>query len=202
MKCKKAREILNSLLDGEHHPKAREAQDHMHLCEACRQWHASMEQVLRLAEASRDDLPEVDIASAVMARLPERHPASVARREGRRFPRRLLIWVGAAWCTGVMALITAGLGMSHWLTGESGVRALVGAYGFADSAGSSFESLLSNSGVLITAAQSILSALVLAAASLSSLIIGLAMLDGAILLILMLIWRRRRAVIAVFSVLA
>ncbi len=202
MKCKKAREVLNSLLDGEHHPKAGEAQEHMRLCEACRQWHASMEQVLRLAEASRDGLPEVDIASAVMARLPERHPASVARREGRRFPRRMLLWVGAAWCAGLMALITAGLGVSHWLTGESGVRAVVGACEFARTAVSSFESVLPRLGTLITAVQSILTALVLAAASLSSLIIALAMLDGAILLILMVIWRRRRAVIGVFSTLA
>lgn len=202
MRCAKAREILNLLMDGEEHARAEEAREHVRLCAACRQWHAGMERALRLLEASPDVPKEPNIAAAVMARLPARHPASVTRPERRWHSRRVLIWVAAGWLIGVMALITTGLGLSKLLPEDSVAGAVVRAYGSARIAGSLFEGVLVAFGTLTTSAKSILMGMGVAAAGLGSLAIQVLVFDAAVLLVIVVVWRRRRTVAGMFSTLA
>ncbi len=193
MNCKKAREILNLLTDGEEHARAQEARGHVSQCAACREWHATMQRTLRFMDALPDVPMERDIAAAVMARLPERHPASVAKRESRWFSKRALVWAGAGWLIGVMVLTVAGLGLSSLFNEDSLSRAVVHGYGSVHAAGSLFESILARVGTLVTAIDSVLGALVLAAASLRSVIISLFISEVAVLVVIVLVWRRRRA---------
>jgi len=202
MNCTKAREILNSLIDGEEHTRAAEAREHTRQCAACREWNAGMERTLQLMEASPDVPPELDVAAAVMARLPERHPASVTRPEGRRFSKRVLVWVGAGWLIGVTALIVAGFGLWNLLPEESMAGAVVRTYGSVQTAGLLLESVLTGSWTLIAAVRSIVTGVGAAAGGLGLLMIQLLVFDTAVLLVITVMWRRRRAAAGVHSILA
>ena len=75
MNCDKAREILNSIFDGEGHVLAGQAQEHLQKCAACREWHASMTRTVALVRLSEQ--PQMpDIAAMVSRRLPPHHPAA------------------------------------------------------------------------------------------------------------------------------
>lgn len=193
MNCVNARKILNLLIDGEEHARAQEARDHVSQCAACQEWHATMQRTLQFMDALPDVPMERSIAAAIMARLPERHPAWVAGQESRRFSKRALVWVGAGWLVGVMVLIVAGLGLSSLLNEDSLSRAVVHGYGSVHAVGPLFESILARVGTLVTAIDSVLGALVLAAASLRSVIISLLVSEVAMLLVIIVVWRWRRA---------
>lgn len=202
MNCRKAREILNNLIDGEEHPRAAEAREHTRQCAACREWNAGMERTLQLMEESAHVPMERDIAAAVMARLPERHPASVTRPEGRRFSKRMLISVAAAWFIGAMALVIAWFGLLNLLPEESVAGAVVRTYGFAHIAGTLLESALTDFWALIAAVRSVVMGVGMAAGGLGLLMIQLLVFDTAVLLLIMVVWRRRRAGAGVHSILA
>ena len=112
MNCKDAREIINVLMDGEAHPRAEEARAHVSQCADCREWQSSMDCALNLISAG--EFAEVDLALAIMSRLPEHHPASQVRK--RWMPGRALAWIGACWAASLLAVIMIGLQIYHLLT--------------------------------------------------------------------------------------
>ncbi len=133
MNCDKAREILNGVLDGETHPLASEAARHAQECTACREWQAGMSEMCRIIDEGRDDLPVVDIVGAVMARLPDAHPAS-RHAAGVRYPRPVLAWLGASWLAGLVILSALGFALYGWMASWSVDRIVVGAIGYAKTA--------------------------------------------------------------------
>jgi hypothetical protein len=112
MNCKEAREIINLLMDGDQRSKADQAHAHVSVCDACAEWQTSMDRALDLISAG--ELPKVDLAPAIMSRLPEHHPASQVRK--RWMPGRALAWVGACWAAGSLAVLAIGLYVYHLLT--------------------------------------------------------------------------------------
>ncbi len=103
MNCTQARNILNEVLDRESPAEEPLAREHLRTCADCRKWWSALESAGALLSVTADECDTPDIAAAVMARLPERHPAS--RRAGR--VRRLLstlTWVAGAWLLGAAVL--------------------------------------------------------------------------------------------------
>jgi len=129
MNCKQAREILNSMLDGEGHPRIGDAREHMRLCAECREWLAGTERTVQIVESHGAGFFAPDIAASVMARLPDRHPASVLSRRGAWNWRRGLIWVGASWLVGLLAVAAIGYGVRQWVTGPALGEHVVAVYG-------------------------------------------------------------------------
>jgi predicted anti-sigma-YlaC factor YlaD len=100
MNCRYVREIINSIIDGEGHPLAAEAREHIRECDSCREWHVGMEQTLGLLRSSEAP-PMPDIAAMVMSKLPSVHPAS--RRAGLS-STKALSWLGAGWLLGAVSV--------------------------------------------------------------------------------------------------
>lgn len=92
MDCDKAREIMNRVIDGEDHPAAGDAYQHINDCDRCAKWYLSMQNMLSTI-ASANCLPYLDLSAAIMTSLPERHPAA----EGMPFRdlRRLAVWIAS-----------------------------------------------------------------------------------------------------------
>ncbi|MBP6965176.1 MAG: zf-HC2 domain-containing protein [Armatimonadetes bacterium] len=185
MNCDKAREILNTLLDGEVHPGESEAYRHLDECESCREWHSSMSDICHSLDAAREDVPNVDIAAAVMARLPESHPAS-RRVPGRSYPGLILAWLGASWLLGLLILAALGVAVYGWTASWSADRIVVGAIAHAKTA----------SGLLGIAARNALSLLEVAmrvVSDASPAILSFLALDALFLFaVLVIIFGRRR----------
>lgn len=112
MKCSEARQIINLLMDGEQDPQAEEARAHVSECSSCAEWQSSMDRVLGFITA--EELPEVNLAPAIMSLLPEHHPASQLQK--RRVTGRALAWIGACWAAGALALLVIGVYIHHALT--------------------------------------------------------------------------------------
>lgn len=127
MNCKQAHEIMNLILDGEAHPLEASAREHIQACPECRQWLAGMEHVTGCMASALDRMPQIDISAAVMARLPERHPASVERRDV-LVSRRALAWMCAGWAFGLVTMLLIGLLAMPWLTTPSVGRYVVAGY--------------------------------------------------------------------------
>jgi len=119
MKCREAREIINSLIDGEKHPLEDEARAHVSQCASCMEWQASMERTI--SQITIERLPDVDFSAAIMSHLPERHPAS--QRVRFRITRRALAWIAACWATGLMAFLAVVLALSPERTGGLVIKA-------------------------------------------------------------------------------
>ncbi|MCE5313652.1 MAG: hypothetical protein ABFD49_01330 [Armatimonadota bacterium] len=115
MKCEDARELIQSLLDGECCSNIEQAHKHIAGCADCREWKAGMDAIMTAAGGMSDDVPDINISEAVMARLPERHPAGV---ENAWTPARLLVWTAVCWVVGFALIATA---FSAWMlyTGTS-----------------------------------------------------------------------------------
>jgi len=200
MKCKQAREILNLLTDGESHARADEAREHLARCAACREWKAGMEQVLSLLEAAPS--PEsVDIAAAVMARLPDRHPASLRQRRS-PVARVILAWTGACWLIGMAAVCGLVLMLPRWVSVDSLSGPALRAYHMTRA----FEPFL---GSLGTAAHSVLHAvrglsgdIGVVITGVSPLLIQFVVLDAAFLLAVFAIWWSRRRLARASHILA
>lgn len=111
MNCRYAREIINSVVDGEGHPLEAEAREHICACQDCREWQAGMDHVLDLLH-SAEAPPTPDIAAMVRIRLPSAHPASVRSQAAWLSPRKALSWLGASWLIG--AAIVAAAVLALW----------------------------------------------------------------------------------------
>lgn len=143
MRCSEAREIVNSLMDGDNHPFKDDAMKHIPECRECRTWHESMILVIGALDTKSDDIPVVDLAPMVMSRLPARHPAFRNARESVWKPRRVLLWTAESWFAGAAMLVLAWILFQSWITaidvngiaseGYSSVRSL--AVSFSDIAG-------------------------------------------------------------------
>ncbi len=75
MNCEKTRKILNSVWDGDEDASAAGAREHLRDCEDCQQWHESTVRVLA-AVRSYQQPPVPDIAAMVARRLPAQHPVA------------------------------------------------------------------------------------------------------------------------------
>lgn len=108
MRCPDAREAIQNHIDGVEDAQADVALAHLNECAECREWKAGIDALHAAFVEARGDVPEIDVASAVMSSLPPRHPAAV--RSGARAwtRRRALAWVAACWVAGLVALVTAG----------------------------------------------------------------------------------------------
>ena len=143
MDCRKTKEILNSIFDGEAHPQAENAKEHMRSCRACMEWYAGMEQAIALMEISGEDVPNVDISPLVMSRLPERHPANIRRSETGWSPKRTLAWIGTAWLVVLVSIALVCITVPLWINHVPIANIVVGAYGHAKtSAGFIMETIM------------------------------------------------------------
>lgn len=115
MNCEQAHEIMNLVFDGETHALEASAREHMRDCAECGQWLAGMERVVGCMASVQERLPRVDIAAAVMSRLPERHPASVPKRRV-LVSRRAMAWMCAGWAFSFVVLATVGVIGLYWLS--------------------------------------------------------------------------------------
>jgi predicted anti-sigma-YlaC factor YlaD len=128
MNCKQTHEIMNLVFDGEAHALEASAREHIRSCADCRQWLAGMERVAGCMASVQEQLPRVDIASAVMSRLPERHPASVEKRRV-LVSRRALAWMCAGWAVSLVVLAALGVIGLCWLSrSPSAGQQVVAAY--------------------------------------------------------------------------
>lgn len=186
MNCDKAREIVNTLMDGDAHSQGAAARQHLTVCAECREWHAGMLQVLQALDEARDDVPAADISAAVMARLPDRHPASTRVWRPSSYPRLVLAWLGASWVAGLLVLAALGLAVYGRIASVSADRIVVGIMDFMRTA----------LGVLGVAARNALSLSEVSArvvTDASPAILSFLALDALFLLaILMLFFGRRR----------
>lgn len=103
MNCTQARNILNEVLDRESPAEEPLARKHLHTCGDCRKWWSALEAAGSLLSGTDEEQAARDIAAAVMARLPERHPASVSAGRERRL-LSTLAWVAGAWLLGAAVL--------------------------------------------------------------------------------------------------
>jgi len=197
MKCTEAREIMNLLFDGEDHLEVDAAREHLGLCASCREWHAGMERVIHLADSVSADLDAPNLRASIMARLPDRHPASVRRRRNWVSPRTLG-WVAAGWLAGLLILIAAGLVISRWLAGPSVGGSVVLSYDLVRAAFSVGRGIAGALGVLSGVLRNMLHGATPYAVT--SCLVFLA-LDSAFLCAVFLIWRTRRRIPGAMSIL-
>lgn len=106
MNCRYARETINTVMDGEGHPLAAEAREHIGECASCREWQAGMDHALEMLQASETP-PAPDISAMVMSKLPAAHPASRRTEPAGLSPRRAISWLGAGWVVGAMIIAAA-----------------------------------------------------------------------------------------------
>lgn len=188
MNCKQAREILNSMLDGEGHPRIADAREHVRLCAACREWLAGTERTLQIVESHLADIVAPDIAASVMSRLPDRHPAGVGSRRRALNWKRGLIWVGASWLVGLLAVAAVGFGVRHWLTAPAVGEHVVTVYGLTRAVQPIAGSIVGALRPVLAVSRDLLSGI-----RPYALTTGLAFLalDSALLIAAYLIWRRK-----------
>ncbi len=181
MNCTQARDILDTLIDGEEHTRSDEARRHLAECAACAEWHAGIERSLLLLESIRDDVPEADISAAVMAVLPARHPASV-RRPQTDAVGGVLAWVGVSWAAGA-AMLVAILAVGMWI----GVRYAQGASSFLDSALTMFTAMSATTARALAGLGDMLVVLL-------AVVVPFAVLGAVMLAAVLVVWRTRRRI--------
>lgn len=188
MKCRKARKILNSIFDGEAHPQAENAKEHMRLCRACMEWYTGMEQAIVLIEMSGEDVPNVDISPLVMSRLPARHPASQRAFLYDGLARRFAFLLGAFWLAGLVLLIPVLL----QIKGDTLAHAVIWIYGSIQTCAYMAAVALRIFTNLITPMIHLGGALWVIASSLEPLVVKVLALDIGILLVVLMGWSRLR----------
>lgn len=120
MNCHGFRDSVNELIDGDIERLPTQAAEHELACADCRQWRRGMSSAMSMLDKTELEMPGESIAAAVMARLPERHPASI-RRASVGFSRRALAWLAGCWLVGL--LIIVGSAAVLWLIyGAAGFR--------------------------------------------------------------------------------
>ncbi len=185
MNCRYAREIINTLIDGESHPLEAGMRQHLRECDSCREWHSEMQRGLAMLQASEAP-PMPDIAAMVMRRLPAAHPASM--RPAFPFARALYL-LAAAWLVGMImgaALLVA-------------VLPEVSAARLAEVVGLT-KSVLGPMGTLVAAFKTAFAAVAQGVVSITG-VIGLGtaiavplVIDLVIFAVLLLVWHRRQLI--------
>ena len=185
MNCRYAREITNSIIDGEGHPLAAEAREHIQECDACRDWNVGMERVLGLLRSSEGP-PVPDIASMVMSKLPAAHPAS---RRAWLSPKTALAWLAAAWLLGA----AMGAGLLVAILPELSIARLAEAIGITKSVLAPIITLLAaGKTAAVAVAQSVVS--IAKVIGLGPAIAVPLVIDLVLLVVILLVWHRRHAV--------
>jgi predicted anti-sigma-YlaC factor YlaD len=188
MNCKQAREILNSMLDGEGHPRIGDAREHMRLCAECREWLAGTERMVQIVESHGAGVFAPDIAASVMARLPDRHPAGVRSRRRAWNWKRGFVWVGASWLVGLLAVAAIGFAVCHWLTGPTVGEYVVAVYGFMRAVQPIAGSIIGAFRPVLQVSHDLLSGVAPYAVTTGLVFLAL---DSALLIAAYLIWRRK-----------
>ncbi|HET6453659.1 MAG TPA: hypothetical protein VFI02_04590 [Armatimonadota bacterium] len=197
MNCKGAREIINLLMDGEQHPQADQAHAHVSECASCMEWQSSMDCALSIISAQ--ELPEIDLAPAIMSRLPEHHPASQVRK--RWMPGRALAWIGACWAAGLPAVVVIGLQIYHMLTPGwtqvAAIRAFDLTRGFMSMLSYGFSTCTALFGALLR----VFEYQGITASGVTSYALGSILLDSILLAIILAIWLKGKRTPGLFIVL-
>jgi hypothetical protein len=198
MNCEEAREIMNCLMDGESHPHAGAAREHTRHCRECAEWQVSMKGALSLLQAGLADVPETDISSSVMARLPMRHPAS---RQGSAVSwggRRVLAWFCASWFIGLAMLIPAGVAVYSWIGEESMSRLVVTLYHCVRLSSSLLDGIWAVLRALGTAVWSVLAITPLLADKPALIVSRMLVYASLLLITIAFVWFRRRKTVGLF----
>lgn len=123
MDCHEAREILQSMYDGDQRVAVDQAQQHIQQCVKCQEWKSDMDTLVNFMSSSLSELPEIDISAAVMSKLPARHPAAVVQTKWSL--NRTLVWTLACWFAGAIVLV-GGVGIWMLATGTDGLGLVSG----------------------------------------------------------------------------
>ncbi len=123
MDCQEAREILQSMFDGNQRVDVDQAQQHIHQCVKCLEWKSDMDTLVSFMGSSLPELPEIDISTAVMSKLPTRHPAAAVQTNWSL--NRTLAWTLACWFAGALVLV-GGVGIWMLATGTDGSELVSG----------------------------------------------------------------------------
>jgi predicted anti-sigma-YlaC factor YlaD len=185
MNCKKARDILNSVFDGEEHALAAEASEHVRECDWCREWYATTMRALDLMRSSSEP-PVPDIAAMVARTLPGVHRASARGRPSRR-ALWLLTGLAACWVIGGGALVVGLMAALRWLS----IGSIVDAYSSARTIAGALGGLAAAGRAVVQVAWHVLSGLGGALAGLGPVLLTVVAIDLAGLAIILLLCRRR-----------
>ena len=196
MNCKQSREIMNLVFDGETHPLEANAREHIGECQECRQWLAGMERVAECMSSEREQLPEVDIDSSVMARLPARHPASVQR------PRvlissRAMSWMLIGWAAAFCIMVMLGAMVFKWLGTPSAGERVVQSYSAIRGITETSAAVLGVFKPLVTAVGSVA---VGYRSDAVNLLVALALLESMVVITGCAVWRRHSKISGSVSV--
>lgn len=188
MKCEEARNILNSLLDEGTNSHSSEALSHIETCGDCRTWHSETQAVLGIFDGAFEDTAVPDIATSVMASLPERHPCSTGRSQ--QSVRRLLPFVAYAWISGISILAMLWIAVSRWFASAVGPQMTHKAQSAIGQL-CSLKSLIDALVAVIKTATSFITTVDWATCHFSPLIVQFTVIDSLVLLAIALIWRGR-----------
>ena len=198
MKCREARTIINLLMDGEQHPKANGARAHVDQCASCTEWQSSMDQALSFIPPG--ELPEIDLAPAIMSRLPEHHPASQLHR--RRIPSRALAWIGACWVAGLLAVLMIGLQVYHLFTPGWAQVAAIRLFDFTRVFMSMLAYAISTGKVLLTAVLHVFEYQGITARGIGSYALWSVVFDLILIAAILAIWLRKKKNPGLFMVIS
>jgi len=177
MNCTTAREVLNSVLDGEEHPDLEEALNHNKECKQCDIWYKEMKSVLGILESSRDCVPEIDLADIVNARLTKKNPL-----------RRLAAVTVFAWLAGLFILAAVVFGFSRSMNLDSIIISSINSYDFLKTG------LISILGVVFSITRALGTAFweIYKNNEFRTVFVRFVALDSLFLLLSAFIWRRRK----------
>ena len=111
-----------NLMDGDQCPDAILAHEHIAGCADCHEWKFGMDTMMTATSEALEEVCDIDISAAVMARLPKHPPAGTSTAV---WPIKRLL---ACWLAGA-SLIVIGLGAWMLITGTSLASLPVIAYG-------------------------------------------------------------------------
>lgn len=185
MKCNAAREILNSVFDGDEHALAGQAREHLTECADCRDWHTSMTRTLALLDSSDEPIVP-DIAAMVSRKLPAAHRAA-SRGAGHWAPLGLLALLAAGPLMGVLAAVL----MWGYASRSLGGGWVWQAVSVSRTLSSVPNALPAAGRALISIAAQILAALARVMVGFGPVLLWAIALNLAILIVVVMIWRRR-----------
>lgn len=196
MNCSDARNILNSCFDGENHPLAQKAEEHAATCQDCRKWYDS---TLRVIEVVRnvDEMPEMDISTLVMSKLPERHPASI-KQDTRH---QEFAWGFTGVLAGAFGLSLVLLLILFLLKGESAGIAAIQTYKQINTLAMGIAMLWNGILSALKATIEPVLAFATSGSELRTRIIGFFVVDSIVLIAAYLLWRRRRKITIILPIL-
>lgn len=186
MNCNKAREILDSVFNGEQPALAGEAREHLRECAACREWHASMSQTLDLLNSATEPSAP-DIRSMVMRDLPAVHPAAARAQASGRSVWRALAWLAACWMVSVLILVPVLAAALRWLS----LSSILKAYSFGKTIAGAFGGFLVAGRAVVHVAGHCAEGLALAAVGFGPVLMLILVINVTLFGAVVFAWRRR-----------